>query len=141
MRMQTAEIVERAGAGERKRIRVVGVERLRPECLVLVGYRVRNVVVIDPLDRGSYRNRQLLGREREIVDRDYVRGILRRYRAKRQHRSDDWAQKQCSNQGAARSKPGRCKAKLADQNLHARSSINRPASCRRSPAACYPAPW
>src|SRR5258706_16221295 len=35
VRMQTAEIVERTGAGERKRIRVIGVERLRSKgCLL-----------------------------------------------------------------------------------------------------------
>src|SRR5713101_4990606 len=83
MRMQAAEIVERTGAGERKRIGVVGVERLRPEGRLLLDYRVRNVVVIDPLDRGSDSDRQFLGREGEIVDRDLVgvlrRGILRRY--------------------------------------------------------------
>src|ERR1700732_4800478 len=53
LRMQTAEIVEGAGAAERKRIRVVGVERLRPKSRLLLDHRVRNVVVIDPLDRGA----------------------------------------------------------------------------------------
>src|SRR6266576_5632905 len=60
MRMQTAEIVERAGASERKGIRVVGVEHLRPKGRLLLDDRVRNVVVIDPLDRGSHSNRQFL---------------------------------------------------------------------------------
>src|SRR3981081_4785184 len=83
MRMQTAEIVERAGASERKGIRVVGVERLRPKGRLLLDHRVRNVVVIDPLDRGSHSNRQFLGREREIVDGDHVRGILPGSRTKR----------------------------------------------------------
>src|SRR6266404_4567776 len=50
MRMQTAEIIESSGTSERKRIRVVSVERLRPEYLVLIDHRVRGVVVIDPLD-------------------------------------------------------------------------------------------
>ena len=83
MRMQTTEIIEGAGAGERKRIRVVGVERLRPKGGLLLDQRVRNVVVIDPLDRRSHSDRQFLGGEREIVDRDHVRGILRRYRTER----------------------------------------------------------
>src|ERR1700736_854848 len=93
MRMQTTEIIEGAGAGERKRIRVVGVERLRPKGGLLLDQRVRNVVVIDPLDRRSHSDRQFLRREREILDGDHVRGILRGYRTKRWHRSDDWAQK------------------------------------------------
>src|SRR5216683_2321228 len=81
MRMQTTEIVEGAGAGERRGIRVVSVERLRPEYLVLIDHRVRNVVVIDPLHRRSHGNRQIRGREGEIMDRDHVRGILGRYRS------------------------------------------------------------
>src|SRR6266404_1740637 len=130
VRMQTAEIVERTGASEGKRIGVVGVERLRPKGRLLLDYRMRNVVVIDPLDRGSHGNRQFLGREREIVDRDHVRGILRRYRTKREHRSGDRTQKQRNDQAAVKSKPGRCESELADQHWHAKSSINRPASCR-----------
>ena len=66
----------------------------------------------------------------ENVDRDHVRGILRRYRTKRQQRSDDRAQKQCNDQGAVKNKPGRGEAELADRNLHALSSINRPTSYR-----------
>src|ERR1700730_17113790 len=128
--MQTTEIIEGTCTGERVGIRVVSVEQLGPKRRLLLDHRVRNVVVIDPLDSGPHSNREFLGREREIVDRDYVRGVLRRYRTKRQQRSDDWAQKQCSDQGAARSKPGRCKAKLADRNLHALSPINRPTSYR-----------
>src|SRR6266404_6562326 len=134
VRMQTAEIVERTGASEGKRIGVVGVERLRPKGRLLLDYRMRNVVVIDPLDRGSHSDRQFLGRKGEIVDGDLVyilhRAILRRYRTKRQHRSDDRAQKKRDDQAAVRRKPGCCEAELADQDLHVRSSISRPASCR-----------
>src|SRR6266851_8514223 len=107
MRMQTTEIVEGAGAGERRGIRVVSVERLRPEYLVLIDHRVRNVVVIDPLHRRSHGNRQFRGREGEIMDRDPVRGILRCYRSRRQHRSNDWTNKHCNDDGTADSKPGR----------------------------------
>src|SRR5260370_39121821 len=98
--MKAAEIVQRAGASESKRIRVVGVERLRPKGRLLLDHRMRNVVVIDPLDRRSHGNRKFLGREREIVDRDHVRGILRRYRTKRQYRADDRAQEQRNDQAA-----------------------------------------
>src|ERR1700686_4803589 len=38
MRMQTAEIIESSGTSERKGIRVVSVERLRPEYLVLIDH-------------------------------------------------------------------------------------------------------
>src|SRR6266704_3390095 len=103
--MQTTEIIELASAGERKGIRVVGVERLRSKGCLLLHHRVRNVVVIDPLDGRSYSDRQFIGREREIVDGDRVRDIMRRYRTKRQHRSKDWAQKHCNDQRAAGSKP------------------------------------
>src|SRR6476620_7164659 len=60
VRMQTAEIVERTGAGERKRLRVIGVERLRSEGCLLLDYRMRNVVAIDPLRRRAHRDRQFL---------------------------------------------------------------------------------
>src|ERR1700724_1484842 len=115
--MQTTEIIEGACTGERVGIRVVSVEQLGPKRRLLLDYRVRNVVVIDPLDSGPHGNRECLGREREIVDRDHVRGILRRYRTKRQQRSDDRAQKQCNHQDAAKS--------------------TRPTSYRWSRAACY----
>src|SRR6516164_10936437 len=59
MRMQAAEIIVGAGAGERKRKRVVSVQRLRPEGLVLVDHAVRDVVVIDELHRGPNGNREL----------------------------------------------------------------------------------
>ncbi len=97
--MQTAEIVERAGAGERKGIRVIGVERLGSKGCFLLDYRMRNVVMIDPLHRRSHRHRQLLGREREVIDGDHVRGVLRRYRTERQHRSNHWTQKHYDDQG------------------------------------------
>src|ERR1700681_352062 len=38
VRMQTTEVVEGAGAGERIGKRIVSIERLRPECLVLVDH-------------------------------------------------------------------------------------------------------
>ena len=90
LRMQTAEILEGAGASERKGIRVVGVERVRSEYLVLIDHQMRDIVVVDPLHRRSHRNRQFRGREGEIIDRDHVRGILGRYRSHRQHRSNRW---------------------------------------------------
>src|SRR5450432_2847944 len=128
--MQTTEIIEGACTGERVGIRVISVEQPGPKRRLLLDHRVRNVVAIDPLDSGPHGNGEFLGREREIVDRDHVGGILRRYRTKRQQRSDDRPQKQCNDQGAVKSKPGRGKAKLADWNLHALSSINRPTSYR-----------
>src|SRR3954451_8791946 len=85
MRMQAAEIVEGAGAGEGIGKRIVRIQRLRAEYLVLVDYGMRDIVVIDPLYRRTRGNRQFRGREGEIVDGDHVRGILRRYRSHRQH--------------------------------------------------------
>jgi hypothetical protein len=41
------------------------------------------------------------------MDRDHVRGILRSYRSRRQHRSNDWTDKHCYDDGTADSKPGR----------------------------------
>src|SRR6266851_3259870 len=107
MRMQATEIVEGTGAGEREGKRIVSIERLRSEYLVLVDHRVRNVVVIDPLHRCSHGNRQFRGREGKIMDRDHVRGILRCYRSRRQHCSNDWTDKHCNDDGTADSKPGR----------------------------------
>ena len=72
--MQTTEIIEGACTGERVGIRVVSVEQLGPKRRLLLDHRVRNVVVIDPLDSGPHSNREFLGREREIVDRD--NGVL-----------------------------------------------------------------
>src|ERR1700722_7974285 len=106
VRMQTAEIVERSGACERVGIGVVGIERRRPEQLVLVGHGVRDVVVIDPLDRGSHRDRQFLRPELEIVDRDHVR-FLRRSRAVGQQRSGNWTQKHCDDYCTAERQPSR----------------------------------
>src|SRR3977135_1923849 len=132
VRMQAAEVVELAGAGERKRIRVVSIERLRSKARLLLHHRVRNVVVVDPLHGRPHSHRQFLGREREIVDRDLAAGILlggvlRRYRAKRQHRPKYGTQQHGNDQGAPWSKPRRCEAELADQNLHVKSS-GQPAS-------------
>ncbi len=109
--MQTAEIIESSGISECKGIRVVSVERLRPKYLVLIDHRVRNVVVIDPLDRRSHGNRQFRGREGEIVDRDHVRGIPRRHR---QRRVKDRTQKHCNGDGTANGKSGRCGPELGD---------------------------
>src|SRR6202035_5237254 len=98
VRMQTTKVVEGAGAGERIGKRIVSIERLRPEHLVLVDHRMRYIVVVDPLHRRSRGNRQFLGSEREVVDGDHVRRVLRRYRTKSQHRADDRAQKQRNDQ-------------------------------------------
>ena len=62
--MQTTEIIEGACTGERVGIRVVSVEQLGPKRRLLLDHRVRNVVVIDPLDSGPHSNRECLGRER-----------------------------------------------------------------------------
>src|SRR3954453_7110609 len=141
VRMQPAEIVEGAGARERIGKRIISIERrLGPEYLVLVDHRMWDIVVIDPLHRRAHGNRQFRGREGEIVDGDHVGGILRRYRGHRQHRSNDWTNKNCNDDGTAYGKPGRRGAEVADHGSHVESSINQPASCRRSPAACYPAP-
>src|ERR1700726_3061838 len=59
--MQTTEIIEGACTGERVGIRVVSVEQLGPKRRLLLDYRVRNVVVIDPLDGGPHGNRESLG--------------------------------------------------------------------------------
>src|SRR3984957_4790159 len=126
VRMQTAEIIERTGRGERVGIRVVSVERLRAEGKFLLYHRVRNVVVIDELDRRSHSDRQFLRREREVVERDNVR-VLRRDRAERQHRSDDGTQKDGNDQGATEDKSGRCGARMAIQILHVKIS-DQPAS-------------
>src|ERR1700676_2495096 len=76
--MEAAEIVERAGTGERKGIRVVSVERLRPKGLILVDYIVRNVVLIDPFHRRSNGDGQLRRGEGEVVDRLCPRQHTRR---------------------------------------------------------------
>jgi hypothetical protein len=55
LRMQSAKMIEAAGIGERERKRVAITERLRPICFVLVDYRVRNIVVIDPSGRRGLR--------------------------------------------------------------------------------------
>src|ERR1700730_12828992 len=51
VRMQTAEVIEGSGAGERVGIRIVSIERLRPERLVFVDHGMRDIVVIDPFYR------------------------------------------------------------------------------------------
>lgn len=107
VRMQATEVFEGTGAGERERKRIVSIERLRSEYLVLVDHRMRDIVVIDPLHRRSHRNRQLRGREGEIVDSDYAGAILRCHCSRRQHRSYDWPDKHCDDDGAADSKSGR----------------------------------
>src|ERR1700730_224337 len=107
MRMQATEVVEGTGAGEREAKRTVSIRRLRSEYLVLVDHRMRDIVVIDPLHRRSHRNRQFRGREGEIVDSDHIGCILRRYRSRRQHRSYDWPDKHCDDDGTADSKSGR----------------------------------
>ena len=58
LRMQAAEIIVAAGIGECEGKRVVSLQRLRPEGLVLVDDIVRNVVMIDPLDRRPCGNSQ-----------------------------------------------------------------------------------
>src|SRR5438270_1416472 len=60
VRMQAAEVVELAGAGERIGVRVVGIERLRSKRYVLLHYGVRNIIVIDPLDGRAHRNGHFL---------------------------------------------------------------------------------
>ena len=55
MRVQAAEIVERARRGERVGIRVIRVERFRPEDLVGLDHGMGNVVVVDEFDRRSHR--------------------------------------------------------------------------------------
>jgi hypothetical protein len=62
MRMQAAEIIKGPGTGERVGKRVVSIERLGSETLVLVDNSVRDVVVIDPFYR-----RQLGGGEGKVV--------------------------------------------------------------------------
>jgi hypothetical protein len=44
MRMQATEVVEGTGAGEREGKRIVSIERLRSEYLVLVDHRMRDIV-------------------------------------------------------------------------------------------------
>jgi hypothetical protein len=130
LRMQTAEILEGAGASERKGIRVVGVERVRSEYLVLINHQMRDIVVVDPLHRRSHRNRQFGGREGEIIDRDHVRGILGRYRSHRQHRSNRWTDEHCNDNVTADSKSGGCGAEVADESSLVGPSISRPTFCR-----------
>jgi hypothetical protein len=67
MRMQAAEIIKGPGTGERVGKRVVSIERLGSETLVLVDNSVRDVVVIDPFYRHSRCNRQLGGGEGKVV--------------------------------------------------------------------------
>src|SRR6202020_2920223 len=88
MWMQAAEIFERAGTGEGVGKRVVSVERLRAEGLVLVDHIGGDVVVIDPLHCRSHGNRQFRGGEGEVVDRNDI-FLLRCDRAERQQRADD----------------------------------------------------
>src|ERR1700691_1859192 len=130
LRMQPAEVAERAGTGERVGIRVVRIEWLRPEGLVIFDHGVGNVVVIDELDRRSHRDRQFPRPEREVVDRDNIR-ILRvflcRERTERHHRSDDGAQQHGNHQGAAGDKSSRCGAQMAIQIFHVQIS-DQPAS-------------
>jgi len=126
VRMQAAEVIERAGTSERVGIRVVGIECLRPEGLFRFDHAVGNVVVIDELDRGSHRDRQLPRPEREIVDRNDI-FLLRRYRAERQHRSDDGTQKHSRDQGAMGGKSSRGGAQTAIQIWHVQIS-DQPAS-------------
>src|SRR5579863_8588913 len=126
MRVQTTEIIERAGSGERVGIRIVSVERLRTEGQFLVHHRVGNVVVVDELDRRSHRDRQFLWREREVVDRDNIR-ILGRDRGERQQRSDDRPQKHGNDQGTTASQSSRRRAQMAIVVLHVKIS-DQPAS-------------
>src|ERR1700740_1487220 len=56
MRMESTEVVEGAGAGERIGKRIVSIERLRPECLVLVDHYMRDIVTVQPLHRRSHGN-------------------------------------------------------------------------------------
>src|SRR5712671_1098679 len=112
MRMQAAEIIERAGTGERKGIRIVSIERLRPEGLVLVDHRVRYVVMIDPLHRRSYRYRQLRWGKGEVVDRNDI-CLLGRERPERQGRADDRTQKHRNDHSATGSESRRDEAEVA----------------------------
>src|SRR6266404_890831 len=57
MRMQSTEVTEGADAGERIGKRIVSIERLRPEGLVLIDHQMRDIVMVDPLHRRSHGNR------------------------------------------------------------------------------------
>src|SRR5579862_3897857 len=72
VRMQAAKVVVGAGAGEREGIRILSIERLRPEDLVLVDHVVWDVVVVDPLHGRAHRDRQFRSGEGEVVDGDDI---------------------------------------------------------------------
>src|ERR1700676_2283062 len=139
VRMQAAEIVERAGTGERKGIRVVSVERLRPKGLILVDYIVRNVVVIDPFHRCSNGDGQLRRGEGEVVDRNDI-FLLRRDRAERQQRTDGRTQKHRNDHGTTGSESRRDKAEMVHESLHVEDPrFSQRASYRRCQAVYCPA--
>src|ERR1700733_760843 len=70
MRMNVAEVLIGTRRGERERIAVVGVERLRSlEGVIGCGDAMRDVVLVGPGHRGAGLHGQRLRREGEIVDR------------------------------------------------------------------------
>src|SRR3984957_20985251 len=137
MRMQAAEVIVRAGTGERKGIRIVSVERLRSEGLVLVDHIMRNVVVIDPFHRRSDRNRQLRWTEGEVVNRHLV-WLLCCDRSERQQRAGDRTEEHRNDDGATRTSESPHYAQVVYQSLHGSPQISRPACCQRRRAACCP---
>src|SRR5579863_5522241 len=128
MRMQAAEIIESAGTGERKGVRIVSIERLRSEGLVLIDHIMRDVVVIDPFHRRSDRNRQLRWTEGEVVNRHLV-WLLCRDRSERQQRAGDRTEEHRSNDGATGRQSCRSTsesphyAQVAHQSLHDRPRL------------------
>src|SRR5271169_6254133 len=78
--MDGAEIAVRTRLGERVRVLVVGVERLRLEFLLVAHHRVRNVVAVGPAHGRAGWNGDGGRREAEVVDLHLDRcglGVLR----------------------------------------------------------------
>ena len=85
VRMQAAEILERARRRKRERVLVLGVERLRAE-VTGRDHRVRDVVLVDPGDGVADLHGELLRAEGEVVDLHLELGGVRRPRQGRGER-------------------------------------------------------
>src|SRR5579871_3830525 len=99
--MQAAEIVERSGLREGEGKGVVGIKWLRPEGLVLVDDVVRDIVVVDPLDRRTDRYRQRFWPEQEVLDDDRI-GVLRRSDVEGHRSADGQSQNRGGDRALAR---------------------------------------
>src|SRR6478609_5284178 len=102
--MDRAEVGISAWLGKSVGKRIIRIERLGLETLVVANNVVWDIVLVDPADRAAHRHRQRIRRKNKIVDFDLRRGLIFHRRAKgpgpaRHHEKHDGerGETQCQN--------------------------------------------